>query len=173
MESIVKWAFCGTVLTIALAKDAVSEIKLPPARCNESTFTPCICAKRVPKSIRYRPTLHACNGRAAAILEGDFRTSFSVVLRDRENRDRFPTNGWNGCTSAEIEAGLTRCSAYKAQKVIRRANRTIHCFGEPGTSSVLSRATRITIKLRDIPESTNDPLVRVCLNRFNPTRRLN
>jgi hypothetical protein len=143
---------------------------LPPARCNESVFKPCICHRRVPEDIIYRTNHPLCNNRAAAILKGDFRESFSIVLRDKLNRDRVAPIGFNNCTQAEIDAGLSKCSIFKAQKVIRTLTRTIHCFGLPGV--LMSKATRMTIKLADRPNSSDDPLVRVCLNG-NGTSDLN
>jgi hypothetical protein len=145
----------------------------PAARCNESVFKPCICAKNVPETIKYRPSLAACGGKAAAILEGEYGNSFSVVLRDRENRDRYPASGFNGCSKAEADLGLAKCSAYKCQKVTRKNGKLICCFGGSGDSAVLSKASRMTIKLRDVPGSSDDPLLRVCLNRFSPRVKLN
>lgn len=143
---------------------------LPQATCNESVFKPCICNEDVPVDIKYRTSHPLCNNRAAAILKGDFKESFSIVLRDRLNRDRVAPIGFNNCSQAEIDAGLNKCSIFKAQKTIRTATRTIHCFGLPGV--LMSKATRMTIKLADRPNSSDDPLVRVCLDG-NGTNNLN
>lgn len=143
---------------------------LPNATCNESVFKPCICANRVPEEIIYRKNYAPCNNRAAAILKGDFKESFSIVLRDKLNRDRVAPIGFNNCSQFEIDQGLAKCSVFKAQKVIRTNSKTVHCFGLPGT--LLSKATRMTIKLADRPNSSDDPLVRVCLNP-NGTKNLN
>lgn len=166
-----------TLITLASVLFAVTAVgqSLPEARCNESVFKPCVCSGQVPDTIKYRPSVRQCGGRAAVILEGEFASSFSVVLRDRLNRDRFPAAGFNGCTAAEANSVSPRaeCSAYKCQKVIRRPGRYTCCFGGSGDSRVLSKASRITIKLRDVPNASTDPLLRVCLNGFNPTRPLN
>lgn len=146
---------------------------IPEATCNESVFKPCICASKSPTSIKYRPELRACGGRAAAILEGEFANSFSVVLRDRLNRDRYPDKGFNGCTLEEANTGAARCSAYKCQKTIRRNGKFTCCFGASGKSKLLSKASRLTIKLRDVPGSTEDPLLRVCLPLFKPIYKMN
>jgi len=150
-----------------------SALELPKATCNESVFTPCICASKSPKDIVYRPRLKACGGRAAAILKGRFASSFSVVLRDRMNRDRYPSVGFNGCTQEEADLGLARCSAYKCQKVIKEPGSQTCCFGASGRSRLLSKASRLTIKLKDVPGSSADPLVRVCLPLFSPIYPMN
>lgn len=156
---------------------------VPEARCKEfkqSVFKPCICSQEVPRRIKYRPTLRECGGRSAAILFGEFANSFSVVLRDNQNRDRWPARGYNGCTAEETEAGLNKCSAFKCQDVLRvssssagNGSQQICCFGERASSPIMRGATRMTIKLRDIPGSGTDPLLRVCLNQFNPRLPLN
>lgn len=174
---------CKTLLTKALlciglplcsvtVKSAWS-LDLPDANCNESVFKPCICASKSPVDVKFRPSYSQCNGRAAAILEGSFARSFSVVLRDRENRDRFPATGFNGCTAAQAALGPNRCSAYKCQKVIKTAGSMTCCFGAAGKSRILSKATRMTIKLKDSPNNTNDPIVRVCLPLFSARYPMN
>jgi hypothetical protein len=127
----------------------------------------------VPADISYEPTSAVCDGKAAATLRGRFASSFSVVLRDKMNRDRWPAAGYNGCSAAETELGLNRCSAFKCQKVIRSKNQQTCCFGEVGTSRIMAGATRMTVKLRDLPNSRFDPLLRVCLNKFSPRLKLN
>ena len=171
-------------LVLAPAADAQRALharKIPQATCKEfpsSIFQPCICDFKVPKTIKYRPSLNECGGDAAAILGGQFGNSYSVGLRDNQNRDRWPASGYQGCSAAEVEAGLNKCSAFKCQKVIRRKdsrgrNEQVCCFGERGSSPIMAAASRMTIKLRDIPSATNDPLVRVCLQDFEPTVKLN
>jgi hypothetical protein len=148
----------------------------PIASCKEfpsSIFKPCICVEDIPSQIKYRPSHAACGGRAAAILEGGYADSFSVVLRDSQNRDRVPAVGYNGCSQAEADLGLSRCSAFKCQSTIRTAGSYTCCFGEPGNSGILAGATRMTIKLADVPNATTDPLLRLCLPGFDPTNSLN
>lgn len=162
---------------------AISAKRIPVARCKEfpgSIFKPCICSEKVPKGIKYRPALEECDGRAAAILSGNYVNSYSVVLRDSQNRDRFPPTGYHNCTPLQVEKGLNRCSAFKCQKIIKtnsssafEGKQQICCFGEAGTDEILAGATRMTIKLRDIPGSNADPLVRVCLNGYDPDVDLN
>jgi hypothetical protein len=153
----------------------VQAIELPPARCNESVFKPCICAKSVPTEVKYRPRLAECGGKAAVILEGEWAQAFSVVFRDRQNRDRYPSFGYNGCTAAEAGgvAPPNRCSAFKVQKKIREEGRVIHCFGNKGSDKILAKASRLTVKLKDVPTSSTDPLARICLNGFSAKRPLN
>lgn len=149
---------------------------IPEANCKEfpgSIFKPCICASEVPEDIKFRPSYSSCGGDAAAILEGKFASSFSIALRDSQNRDRWPASGYNGCSDAEVDAGLAKCSAFKCQSTIRTPKQFVCCFGEPGNSSIMAPATRLTIKLKDIPGSTADPLLRVCLPDFDPVYNLN
>lgn len=150
-------------------------IEIPEARCNESVFKPCICAKAVPTEVKYRPRLAECGGKAAVILEGEWANAFSVVFRDRQNRDRYLSVGYNGCTAAEAGgvAPPNRCSAFKVQKKIRQEGRVIHCFGNKGTDKILAKASRLTVKLKDVPTSSMDPLARICLNGFSPRKPLN
>ena len=150
-------------------------IELPAARCNESVFKPCICAKSVPTEVKYRPRLAECGGKAAVILEGEWAGAFSVVFRDRQNRDRYPSSGYNGCTAAEAGgvAPPNRCSAFKVQRRIREAGRVIHCFGNKGSDKILAKASRLTVKLKDVPTSSMDPLARICLNGFSARKPLN
>lgn len=161
------------MLAVFVIAPSAHALKLPKATCNESVFKPCVCASKAPKSIQFRPSLKACGGKAAAILSGDFANSFSVVLRDRLNRDRFPATGFNGCTAEEAALGPNRCSAYKCQKVIKSGGQQVCCFGGSGSSRLLSKATRMTIKLRDVPEDSSDPLVRVCLPLFSASNKMN
>ena len=165
---------------VAVANSAAAitleELDLPEATCNESRFKPCICASKSPKDIVYRPRYKQCGGRAAAILRGKYASAFSVVLRDRLNRDRFPASGFNGCSAAEA-GGVSppaRCSAYKCQKTFRDATGAkVCCFGGSGKSKVLSKVTRLTIKVADSPNNSNDPIVRVCLPLFSSTASMN
>lgn len=148
----------------------------PKATCKEfknSVFKPCICFDRTPEQIQYRSSLAECGGKAAAILSGRLASSFSVVLRDKMNRDRWPASGYNGCSAKETADGLNKCSAFKCQEVIKSAGQQTCCFGEVGTSKILAGATRMTLKLKDLPNSKFDPLLRVCLNKFSPKLDLN
>lgn len=151
----------------------INTVTFPKATCNESRFKPCVCASKTPQEVKYRPALAKCEGKAGVILEGGLRTAFSVVFRDRANRDRFAPPGWNGCSSAEVNMGLAKCSYYKAQKVYRTARSTTYCFPFAGTSKQMSKATRLTIKLKDSPNDSNDPLVRICLPKFSAKNPMN
>ena len=164
-----------TVVACLTAWARAEAIELPAAQCNESRFKPCICAKDVPQEVKYRPSLAECGGKAAVILEGEWAAAFSVVLRDRQNRDRYPSKGYNGCTAKEAGgiAPANRCSAFKVQRRIRQPGRVIHCFGDRGTDKILAKASRMTVKLKDVPTSSADPLARICLNRFSPRVPLN
>jgi len=110
------------------------------------------------------------------ILSGKYKNVFSIVVRDRENKDRWPPQGINGCSAYERDTlGLNKCSAFKAQKVIdvvdSRGDASVHCLGASGYSVLFKRVTRMTAKLSDVPNSNADPLARWCLAK--PTGALN
>lgn len=163
--------------------DGIADLFVPAARCNEGRFTPAVCWQNVPKDIKYRPRYESCGGDAAILLAGKFAQSYSVVLRDAANRDRFPPcvrdgTNYNGCSFHECDTlGLNRCSAWKCQRTLNerlgRKRVKVCCLGDSGDSAVMSKTTRLTIKLRDIPGSNKDPLIRAHLKRNNPRLRLN
>lgn len=152
-----------------------------PRMCMGGRFKPCVCAADVSKLVQYRPSIAQCGKRAGVVLSGKYLSAFSVVVRDRENRDRwplqFPTTGrgFGGCNLAQAKAGLARCSAYKVQKIIKVTNESgnaeVHCLGQSGYAPLMKGISRITIKLDDIPGSNADPLERLCLK--NATTPLN
>ena len=147
-----------------------------PRFCRGGAFKPCVCPRDVTKFVQYRPAVKECLGRAAIILSGKYLNAYSAVVRDYENKDRWPVSGINGCSAFERDTlGLNKCSAFKVQDVVLvedpSADAEIHCLGASGYSVLFKRVSRITIKLADIPGSTNDPLVRLCLS--GPTEPLN
>jgi hypothetical protein len=147
-----------------------------PKYCQGGLFKPCVCAKDVPSIVQYRPSVRECNGRAAIILSGKYKDVFSMVVRDKENKDRWPPQGINGCTAYERDVlALHKCSAFKAQRVLEvddeRGDATVHCLGASGRSPLFKRVVRMTAKLADIPNSTADPLARWCLR--GPNQPLN
>ncbi len=144
--------------------------------CKGGRFKPCVCPEFVSKFARYRPSVQECGGDAAIVLSGRYLNVFSVVVRDSENRDRWPTAGFGKCTAFERDTlGLNKCSAFKVQKILLAKNEQtrarVHCLGASGYSTLFKRVTRMTAKLSDIPGSTDDPLVRWCLN--SPRQPLN
>lgn len=151
-------------------------ISKKPKYCGGRVFKPCVCAADVPSIVQYRPQVRECDGKAAIILSGKYKDVFSVVVRDWENKDRWPIEGINGCTPYERDVlALHRCSAFKAQKVIQiddlRGDASVHCLGASGRSKLFRRVVRMTAKLSDVPNSTADPLARWCLK--GPTLPLN
>jgi len=143
----------------------------PDSLCQGGRFKQCVCADQVTRDVQYRPSITECGKKAGIILYGRYRSAFSIVLRDPENRDRWPASGFNGCSSelANSDSPPAYCSAFKAQKTFRIGRRTadegvLYCFGASGNSPLLRRVVRATVKLRDIPGSSADPLVRWCLN---------
>lgn len=150
-------------------------VKKPRYRAS-APFKPCVVPQHVPSIVQYRPAVAECENRAAIILSGKYKDVFSVVVRDRENKDRWPPEGINGCTAYERDVlALHKCSAFKAHQVLDieddRGDASVHCLGASGYSKLFTRVTRMTAKLADVPNSTNDPLVRWCLR--GPTVPLN
>lgn len=170
-----------TIDEILAERETPLEIK-SPRMCDGNRFKPCVCAPDVTKLVQYRPSIAQCGKNAGIVMSGSkYLKAFSVVVRDRENRDRWPLNfpatgaGWGGCTLAQAKAGLTRCSAYKVQKIIKVDNENgdaeVHCLGESGYHPLMKKISRITVKLQDVPGSNADPLERLCL--YGATKPLN
>jgi hypothetical protein len=159
-----------------LSERRQSKATRKPRYCQGGVFKPCVCARDVTPLAQYRPAVRECGGNAAVILSGRYTNVFSVVVRDRENKDRWPVKGANGCTPYETNVlGLSKCSVFKVQRVIGVDNENgdaqVHCLGASGYSPLFARVTRMTAKLSDVPGSNSDPLVRWCL--AGPTQPLN
>lgn len=139
--------------------------------CQVGRFKPCVCWEDVPKEVSYLPKDKRCGGNASIVLRGSLYNSFSAVVRDKENRDRWPVSGFNGCSFelANSDAPPNRCSAFKAQKIIKKTytREKIHCLGNPGTHKNFKNVVRITVKVSDITKEIR----RYCLR--SPTRKLN
>ena len=136
--------------------------------CQGGLFKPCVCAKDVSNLVQYRPAVKECGGKAAIVLSGKYLDVFSVVVRDNQNKDRWPAEGINGCSEFERDTlGLNKCSAFKVQKIIGVSNRqgeaAVHCLGASGYSPLFKNVVRITAKLADVPNANTDPLERLCL----------
>ncbi len=152
-----------------------------PSMCMGNRFKPCVCANEVTKLVQYRPSIAQCGKKAGIVMSGRYTKAFSVVVRDRDNRDRWPIEfpqtgtGYGGCTRAQAKAGLGRCSAFKVQRIIKVKNDNgdaeVHCLGQSGYHPLMRGISRMTIKLKDVPGSNSDPLERLCLK--GPTTPLN
>ncbi|MCC6953589.1 MAG: hypothetical protein IT290_05685 [Deltaproteobacteria bacterium] len=135
----------------------------------ELGFKRCVCAPDVPSYVRYRPAVVECNGNAAAILSGPLLDAFSIVVRDTQNRDRWPAagSGFGGCSfeTADSESPPAACSAFKVQQKfsILAGSAKVYCFGASGYSEIFADAARMTVKLSDDPFSNNDDIARYCL----------
>ncbi len=157
------------VSTLAEALEARKQpTNRKPKYCQGGRFASCVCSQDVTRFAQYRPALKECGGKAAVILSGKYLGIFSVVVRDSENRDRWPASGFGGCSSYERDIlALNRCSAFKVQKrfVVEHedGDAEVHCLGASGYSTLFKRVVRMTAKLSDVPNSTNDPLARWCL----------
>ncbi len=166
------------VWTIAetLNERAFTPIVRNPRYTQGGVFKPCVRSTDVPSIAQYRPAMAECGNKAAIVLSGKYKDVFSIVVRDRENKDRWPAQGINGCSAYQRDIlALNKCSAFKTQKVIDveddRGDATVHCLGASGYSTLFKRVTRMTAKLADVPNSHADPLVRWCLK--GPTVPLN
>jgi hypothetical protein len=165
-------AVVASSLFVSVGSAAAQKLKF---NCNETNIPNrnAVCAKDVPPQIRYCPTVRACDGKAAAILSGIYKNSFSVVLRTIFNEDRVPRCGsspsYGGCSRALCETGNSICSAAKVFRVIRKPDRSIYCFRERGDSTLFKRISRMTIKRTNAASS----LVRVQLKGLSPRRALN
>lgn len=173
-----------TIQQILAERDTTTTDRQKIRYCNGGIFKPCVCWQHATKRVMYRPKVRECGGKAAIILSsnpnGSYVNAFSAVLRNVENADRIPDpriETVGGCTKelASSESPPNRCSVFKAQKVIRagddRGDIKVHCLGAAGNSRFGKMARRITIKLADSPNDSNDPIVRVCLQ--SPLKNLN
>ncbi len=165
------------LLACSISSIAISQSSSnPPERCGCGfTTRKAVCPKDVPTDVSYRPVYAGCGNKAAILLRGRFLRSFSVVVRDSLNRDRFPLpgSGYGGC-SLELASSVApprRCSAFKASSeyfaVIDGVNTRVVCFPESGRSRIFSDVRRMTIKVTN--SATN--IRRFCLN--GSTRNLN
>jgi hypothetical protein len=169
----------GRVWTVAeiLAEPAKGGEGGVPACGGEFGFKRCLCAEDVPSYVRYRPAVAECGGSAAAILSGRMLEAFSIVVRDTQNRDRWPAAGslFGGCSEelADSTSPPNRCSAFKVQSKLTVGGGTavVHCFGASGYSDIFADAARLTVKLSDDPFSSSDAIERYCL--VGPTKPLN
>lgn len=160
----------GKVWTIAeILSEPASGGAGGEATCGgELGFKRCICAPNVPSYVRYRPAVTECNGNAAAILSGRLSNVVSVVVRDTQNRDRWPAagSGFGGCTFEEADSSSppNRCSAFKVQSRFSIAEDTeIHCFGASGYSDLFADVARLTVKIGG-PGVGDEEIERYCLN---------
>jgi len=141
----------------------------PPENCRcGRTFRKAVCPSDVPREVSYRPRFKACGNKAAILMRGAFADSFSVVVRDSLNRDRFPLpgSGYGGCSKALADsvAPPRRCSAFKASKEfyqnINGVRNRVVCFPEAGNSRIFSDVRRLTIKVRNSASTIR----RFCMN---------
>lgn len=150
---------------------SVRESRARTKMCYGGIFKPCICPSSVPKSVRYHAAEKACGGNAAVLLRSPYLNVFSVVVRDKENKDRWPPQGANGCTQEETDSENppNKCSVFKVQKKFTRTvngkRERVNCLGAPGASSLFARVQRITAKLNDVPGASTEEIKRWCIIR--------
>jgi hypothetical protein len=110
----------------------------------------CVCPNDVTSLVQYRPSILQCGKNAGIIVSGRYMSMFSAVVRDKENRDRWPAKGVNGCSKSQVDAGLGKCSVFKVQKIISvdnpKGDAEVHCLGASGYSALFRNVVRITIK---------------------------
>lgn len=162
------WAILIVLTLVLVEKNANAGVRY----CYGGVFKPCICASSLSKSIKYHPAEPACNGNAAILLRAPYLSLFSVVVRDNQNKDRWPPQGANGCSPELTNAKNppNRCSVFKAQRRFTRITaegkrERVYCLGAPGNSSLFSRVQRITAKFNDVPDSSKDQIERWCIIR--------
>ena len=128
-----------------------------------SAFGP--CSRSFPKELSYYPTMSQCGGKAALIVTGRLKDSFSLVVRACDNGDRDP------CFTSIHSCGTNASSPFKVQKTIEaivdkdgeQVPAKIHCLKEPGTSQVYRMVRRITIKRVNPVRNPSTDVLRICL----------
>jgi hypothetical protein len=107
-----------TVSEILAERQTPADVQ-KPSYCMGDRYKPCVCAPDVSKLVQYRPSIAQCGKNAGVVFSGRYLNIYSVVVRDKLNRDRFPEQpGFNGCSSSQYLAGLSKCSAFKVQKIL-------------------------------------------------------
>lgn len=155
---------------ILCATAVVAQTRLNPSencRCGR-TFRKAVCPQDVPEEVSYRPNYAACGNKAAILMRGAYLKSFSVVVRDSLNRDRFPLpgSGYGSCSKqlASSVAPPKRCSAFKAASEtiaeIEGVPTRVVCFPESGRSKIFRDVRRLTIKVKNSAATIR----RFCLN---------
>ena len=163
--------FSKSLIIAALIAIFANTAEAKPRFCYGGIFKPCVCPSSVPKSVRYHPSEPACGGNAAILLRSPFLNVFSVVVRDNENKDRWPVNGANGCTPEEAQSKFppNKCSVFKTQRKFTRLvdgkRERVNCLGAAGNSALFKKVQRITAKLNDVPGATTDEIRRWCIIR--------
>ena len=126
------------------------------------------CSRYMPEGLSYQPSLDVCEGKAAAVVWGRFKNSFSVVARDAQGGDRDPCprtrSNPNNC-------GTNQSSPYKVQKEVLASitrkdipySARILCFKESGSSMPFKFVRRLTVKIHNPVQSDSD-VARVCLS---------
>lgn len=112
------------------------------------------CMQRVPPTVKYRPSLPQCGGKAAVILSGKYLRAFSVVVRDHKGNDRDPLNP---------ECAENLCSPFKEHHRLRLSGANVHCLGASGDSQVYKTVRRVTIKKTNPVRDIYRDIDRFCL----------
>jgi hypothetical protein len=165
--------FLVLIGTLSSLVEAQSIPNLPEKCSCGQTARFAVCADQVPDDVVYRPSFSGCSGKAAVILKGQFTNSFSVVLRDSQNRDRFPVSGYGGCSFslANSVSPPKRCSAFKASREyfsqINGESVRVVCFPERGNSSLYKDVRRVTIKVKNSAASLRRYCIGKAVNSLN------
>lgn len=157
-RNVIRFSFV-IALTVCFVELAFGEVISVGADRGEK------CERNVPSDIGYRPSLFECNGNAAILFRGRFRSAYSVVLRRngaKNDRDRF-----------NPECALASCSPFKVQKKIELPDQRVLCLGDNGFGVELGLANRVSIKFTASVTDSSDPsqFVQYCL--LNPRASLN
>ena len=170
-------ALCWLAWTPSTELFAQRRAKRPVPRCHGKKIEPCVCWQEVPKSIVYLPSDKRCgkstypgdtdNYNASIALRGEFRNTFSVVVRNGRDEDRSPYEA-SLCTLAQFNSGLSQCSRWKPWSVTYRKGAQLSCLGASGYSKVFKGIQRMTLKVSDFPDEHGNKDVRsMCLQKPN------
>lgn len=165
---------CCTVWTpfTEVSAERLGRAKRLVPRCHGKKLAPCVCWQEVPKSIVYLPSDKRCgkstypgdtdNYNASIFLRGEYRNTFSVVVRNGHGEDRSPYEAAL-CTFEEFDSGLSECSRWKPWSVTFRKGGQLSCLGASGFSKVFKGIQRMTLKMTSGPMDVRA----MCLKRAN------
>jgi hypothetical protein len=153
-------------IRLSLLASIFSALILAP---NALAFAP--CSYKMPEGVSYLPNVQACRGKAAIVLSGRFKNSFSAVLRTCKNGDRDPcypdTDTCATNTSSPFKMQKTWDAIIERKGVQQKAK--IHCLKERGESFVYKMVRRITIKRVNPVRNASTDILRLCLpSRIEP-----
>jgi len=138
--------------------------------CAVFAFGP--CSAKMPAEVSYIPDLPQCSRKAAVIVTGKLRESFSIVVRGCDNGDRDP------CHRKANECASNASSPFKVQKILnavvlkggKQVDAKIHCLKEKGSHAVYKMVRRITIKRVNPVVNVSTDVLKICLSSRTRTK---